>query len=146
MDCPKCLGRLQEVEVGEMENKSVMIDQCQLCGGIWFDKGELAKVLQLKVKFVETPEEFENDLKGSVLDRKVATCPRCKKEMFKISAPNDDRIKMDYCLDCDGAWLDPGELAVIQRGNIIERALRAVRNKFSGAFASRGNSYRPMGY
>ena len=38
--CPKCQGRL--VEIPFNPGKSVMVDICEGCGGIYVDKGELA--------------------------------------------------------------------------------------------------------
>lgn len=40
MKCPKCGGQLKEVKV-----KNVNIDQCQSCGGVYFDAGELALLI-----------------------------------------------------------------------------------------------------
>lgn len=40
MNCPRCAKAMTE-----LEKHGVMIDLCGECGGIWLDKGELAKVL-----------------------------------------------------------------------------------------------------
>lgn len=41
MKCPKCGGDLKEVQ-----QKDVLIDQCQSCGGVFFDPGELTVLLR----------------------------------------------------------------------------------------------------
>ena len=50
MKCPKCVGKLQEknIEVEEIREDGkdkkryyLTVDQCFVCGGVWFDKGEL---------------------------------------------------------------------------------------------------------
>ena len=41
MQCIKCDGELQRVTLGEVE-----VDKCVKCSGIWFDIGELDKVLE----------------------------------------------------------------------------------------------------
>ncbi len=42
MQCPVCDERLREVE-----RSGVMIDICPGCKGVWLDRGELEKLLQL---------------------------------------------------------------------------------------------------
>jgi Zn-finger nucleic acid-binding protein len=40
MNCPRCQNVMTE-----MERHAVLVDVCPNCGGIWLDKGELAKIL-----------------------------------------------------------------------------------------------------
>ncbi len=40
LECPKCEGKLHE---SDYEN--IKIDVCDTCGGVWFDAGELAQVI-----------------------------------------------------------------------------------------------------
>lgn len=41
LECPKCDGNLYESDYEE-----VKIDVCNKCGGVWFDAGELAQVVE----------------------------------------------------------------------------------------------------
>ena len=41
MQCVKCDGELQRVSLDEVE-----VDKCDKCSGIWFDIGELDKILE----------------------------------------------------------------------------------------------------
>ena len=43
--CPICLKRMEKVLVG-IDNK-ILIDKCKKNHGLWFDKGELEKVIKL---------------------------------------------------------------------------------------------------
>ena len=43
--CPKCGGKLSEREIG-----AVQIDECDNCGGIWLDKGELELIQDMDGK------------------------------------------------------------------------------------------------
>jgi len=45
MKCPKCGGQLKEMQLTEVKDKVVLIDQCQSCGGVYFDAGELAMLI-----------------------------------------------------------------------------------------------------
>lgn len=40
LQCPKCDGTLQETDY-----EDIKIDVCNKCGGVWFDAGELAQVV-----------------------------------------------------------------------------------------------------
>lgn len=43
--CPKCDGKLHETAYD-----SIKIDVCDKCGGVWFDAGELAQVVDKEEK------------------------------------------------------------------------------------------------
>jgi uncharacterized C2H2 Zn-finger protein len=45
MRCPKCGATLREVPY-----RSVKVDECPSCGGIWLDKGELEALVGSKAK------------------------------------------------------------------------------------------------
>ncbi len=142
LDCPKCLGLLTTKEVGELKNVPVVIDQCPVCQGIWFDKGELERILKNHVQFDdEMPEkDFHFEWKDDYLDLKRAKCPRCKKELERINAADDDRVVTDYCMDCGGTWLDGGELRELMRGGPIHRAIHYVFDKISEGIRDRRDS------
>lgn len=54
MVCPRC-----NEELNEVAKHGVIIDHCQGCGGIWLDKGEMAKIAsQLKQAEAALDEEF----------------------------------------------------------------------------------------
>ena len=39
MKCPRCDGKLNEMKIEE-----VAVDQCERCGGVWLDSGELEQL------------------------------------------------------------------------------------------------------
>ena len=96
MYCPKCkLGKLEEKTFGVLEDNEIKIDICFLCNGIWFDKDELKKTLQLENKPVETKGYIENnraDIKYDDLN-----CPRCSGKLFEQTSKRDARITIDIC-------------------------------------------------
>ena len=47
MDCPKCVGKLKEITVGK--KNAITVDQCFACGGLWFDKNELAEAINKEI-------------------------------------------------------------------------------------------------
>lgn len=113
MKCIKCEGALELVRVGDVE-----VDQCDTCHGIWFDSGELAKIVgakdveALRKRAVATRDA---DQKRKAADQKRATCPRCRGEgkLVQIASMTAD-IHIDTCAVCGGEWLDGGELAIVR--------------------------------
>lgn len=54
MICPRCKNELSEVV-----KHGVTIDNCTGCGGIWLDKGEMAKIIsQIKQAEFSLDDEF----------------------------------------------------------------------------------------
>jgi hypothetical protein len=43
MKCPKCGMNLVEIDY-----KSIKVDRCSFCEGIWLDSGELAQIIKLE--------------------------------------------------------------------------------------------------
>lgn len=113
MDCPKCIGKLGEVSIridnlAKAATDELNLDQCFVCGGVWFDAGELEKYLADKLTFVDSPSVGE-DLRKE-LDQKTGKCPRCGVAMSKQPAPKDSSVTIDCCPKCRGIWLDNTEV------------------------------------
>jgi Zn-finger nucleic acid-binding protein len=111
MNCVKCEGKLHQVEVDE-----VIVDQCDVCSGIWFDSGELSRVLGMKSAemLAGLAEPSRAD------DAKRAKCPRCRGEgkLVQVASMTRD-IHIDTCSVCGGQWLDGGELSILrQKGGL----------------------------
>jgi len=114
MNCPRCKTDLQKVVIPEL-NKSIEVDQCNNCKGIWFDYGELQSI----EKVVE-PVLFEFRKIPRKNDQLIAlNCPFCDlhPRMNKAEHPRDHKVVMDVCEHCNGIWLDGGELEAIQKEN-----------------------------
>ena len=94
-----------------------MVDHCESCGGVWFDKGELEQVDEiLEVSVVEIRK-----IPHSQMQQEPLTCPACQTStMDKIRNERDQHVVMDVCPNCKGIWLDAGELEAIQKENLIK--------------------------
>ena len=123
MNCPKCPDAKLETVALSVADRSVAgpggeknelrIDQCVVCGGIWFDAGELERYLDSKLEPLDSP--LIPDEIRSRLDSKPSSCPRCARALDKRPAPNNPRVSADRCGSCGGLWLDGGELAQVAR-------------------------------
>jgi Zn-finger nucleic acid-binding protein len=124
MKCVKCDGTLRRVELEDVE-----VDQCDACSGIWFDSGELQRILGKastdKLKTAATSSDTSDDTKR-------ARCPRCRGEgkLVQVASLTSD-IHVDTCAVCGGQWLDGGELDVL-RGDGPLRSVGAFFRKLFG--------------
>ena len=128
LHCPKCPGVLKEVAVD-----GIKVDICWICEGIWFDTGELEKVIQndtrnLKLDNLGRAEmdgiEFA-DIKGKINDR-PGPCPRCTDETQLQRQPYDPnpKLEIDVCPHGHGLWLDGGEVQLL-RNRTLANVLHA---------------------
>ena len=121
MNCVKCDGQLQTVTLGEIE-----VDKCDKCSGIWFDMGELGKVLE--AGDVESLKNQIDNNDGD--DAKKAKCPRCGGEgnMVQVTSLKNHDIHVDTCPVCYGQWLDGGEIDELTKESFIDK-IKSMFNK-----------------
>lgn len=120
MNCVKCEGKLVTVRIDD-----VSVDQCDRCGGIWFDAHELERVLRRGRGHLEALARRGTHRPGD--DARRGHCPRCGGDgyLVQIASPNA-AIHVDTCAICGGKWLDGGEIDVLGRvtaRNLVRRAL-----------------------
>lgn len=122
MKCVKCDGTLQRVELEDVE-----VDQCDACSGIWFDSGELQRILGKA-----STDRLKSAAKASKTeDAKRGRCPRCRGEgkLVQVASLKSD-LHIDTCSVCGGQWLDGGELELL-RG---DGPLRSIGDFFRKIF------------
>ena len=127
MDCPKCVGKLKQTAITDRtisespdskdKGKTVEleVDQCFVCKGVWFDRGEMKKYLSGKMTIVDSPA-----LGGKLdqeLDAKKGRCPRCNIQMQKMPAPKSRDMTIDVCGKCEGIWLDSTEIDRLEKAH-----------------------------
>ena len=104
MECPVDGNTLEKFEVD-----SVDVEKCPQCQGMWFSKGELSQA--------EEAEGVDEDWLGFDLwtdkeafkaEKSSRKCPVCSQEMATIVYGSTE-VKVDYCVEEHGIWLDHGE-------------------------------------
>ena len=99
MKCPKCGTTL----VKKSYKGIIEVECCPNCRGMWLDFEELDRLEDVA---------FDRDeYKGSLVHRNSPTrysCPRCESMLqeFQYRLYN---LKLDYCVNKHGFWLDEGE-------------------------------------
>ncbi|MBI4425161.1 MAG: zf-TFIIB domain-containing protein [Elusimicrobia bacterium] len=121
MNCPKCrAGKLQGITLKTKQGAALGLDQCSICGGVWFDRGELEGYLSGAVEVLDSPSLHPK--LAVELDHCEASCPRCAKPLAKSKAPQSPRIQGDACAACGGLWLDAGETGGIALAEKVNAA------------------------
>ncbi|MHA1575715.1 MAG: zf-TFIIB domain-containing protein [Alphaproteobacteria bacterium] len=116
MNCPVCNITLKQISCENQE-----IDLCQKCVGVWFDKGELLKVVNsLLDKNKVDPQTVMEAHSKEIIDSKsikqlTRNCPRCQVEMQMYNFFYDSNVFLDKCSRCDGIWADKGEMQAVSK-------------------------------
>lgn len=101
MKCPRC-----NVDLKPTEHGFVTLDICPDCKGAWFDKGELDR-LDDSV-WVDAEQEIE--MREAESGHDGLDCPSCDTVLQAISPVDAAELIIDRCPNCEGFWLDDGEL------------------------------------
>lgn len=154
MVCPKCGGKLQEVNL-----KGVMTDHCDGCDGVFLDKGEvelipharrvrgwMATIVELfgvegqsgedASSHRKDPQLIEQSRKKLDVERAAAAqrgrgkpfwmvCPKCGGKLQEVNAKG---VVADHCGSCHGVFLDKGEIELIPHARQLEGWEAAVRD------------------
>jgi Zn-finger nucleic acid-binding protein len=106
--CPKCETEMMRRNIGAVE-----IDECNKCGGVWFDNDELRHAKDatdsdlnwMDFEIWKHADQFK--AKPSMLK-----CPVCKTPTKTIQY-GTTHFEIDYCPNCRGTWLGKGEFEKI---------------------------------
>lgn len=128
LNCPNCNGQLKETYAEANYGRVLLLDQCEKCGGVWFDHWELYHLKEAEARRLDVINE------ASLLSSNPHTtgdglCPRCKLKLESFndpSFPKDSQIMRCKC--CNGLWLNRGELS--KYGNHKESFLSTQKRSF----------------
>ena len=123
MDCPKCAGELEE----KIE-ENLKVNVCFICEGIWFDAGELEKVLKADSRDFEFLGLDSEDLAGKEaadllekFDKKESKCPRCadSTKLVRKIYKGKHKVNVETCPKCNGIWLEGGEIQELRSRGLV---------------------------
>ncbi len=138
MDCPRCkldLSSTDPYRGADIQHRrtealqtikhaaGVEIEQCNGCGGVFLDEGELRKIQSAasKTKSNVTPPSpikrayargHERAKHGG--NPPTLMCPACNGEMAPRNWGFGSEVTIDTCLECFGVWLDYTELETLE--------------------------------
>ncbi len=121
MNCPVCNYQLKQLTVS-----NIQLDACDGgCGGIWFDRFELAKFDEPHEQTGEALLNLKRSPKVAVDEQARIKCPKCPDAILMRNFFSVKRqVKVDVCPSCAGTWIDVGELGTI-RSEFLTEAERA---------------------
>ncbi len=133
MLCPNDSTEMFPVKIESHYGQVIVLDQCQKCGGIWFDKLELtrarldqaAKIEQVNTALLVNPTQLNNSRLLCPHDRNILT--QFDDKYFPQG------IIVAKCPACEGFWLNRGEFARYQNARQIMKQPKEIvisENKF----------------
>lgn len=115
--CPRCETKLQTINLG-IDGK-FYIERCSRCLGIFFDPGELERVIETSVTNVIDVDHHK--LNALIDERQKSNhpvsyikCPVCRNLMNRKRYGSRSGVISDVCKE-HGVWLDGGELGTLLR-------------------------------
>lgn len=105
LDCPRDRTPLVERE-HEVPGFNVFADHCPKCEGVFLDRNELARLTGHKNINAQITEHLGIDV-GSTL-----VCPA---DGGLMDDEKFDAVTIDVCTQCQGVWLDKGELEALSK-------------------------------
>ncbi|HMY17475.1 MAG TPA: zf-TFIIB domain-containing protein [Polyangium sp.] len=138
MECPRCKLELASTDPyrgADAQHRraqalhtithaaGVEIDQCQGCGGVFLDEGELRKIQDAagRTKSSDITPSHIQRVYARGRDRAkygdnppTLTCPACSGEMAPRDWGYGSEVTIDTCLECLGVWLDYTELETLE--------------------------------
>jgi Zn-finger nucleic acid-binding protein len=113
-NCPSCQTSMREIMVFSHYDSPVFIEQCDSCGGLWFDSLE---IYYSKNGVADTLSEIDKEklTTKSALKDGALLCPNDKSALKQFEDANfPPGLHMDSCPICNGFWVNRAEFAKFQ--------------------------------
>ena len=105
-----------------------MFDRCTSCKGFWFDIGEAEKLKDAwKPEFIDIGDPEMGKEFNKIRD---INCPRCGKQMDKVSDPKQRHIQLEACPK-HGVFMDAGEFTDYKNETVMD-IFRGVMARIKG--------------
>jgi len=89
----------------------VTVDVCPACGGIWFEEGELRRVMHVDpVALTSLEDRVVPEIQAGEAGETERRCPDCGAVLHPYRYLYNSPIQLDACEQCSGMWVDDGEL------------------------------------
>ncbi|MHB8159209.1 MAG: zf-TFIIB domain-containing protein [Thermoleophilia bacterium] len=101
---------LRPVQAHSRQGAAVMLDQCDHCGGVWFDRFELFQVDEADAHSLDKVDKAS--LRFPRGSNEKPLCPHCREPLRVFSDPNiPANIQLLICDACEGFWVNHGDVA-----------------------------------
>ncbi|RZF83032.1 rhomboid family intramembrane serine protease [Pseudoalteromonas sp. CO325X] len=123
--CPHCVDEYLEVT----EYQGEEIDVCLECGGLWFEKNEVNRMLN-EVNDGPVGEKYEHNF-GEHVGISERDCPDCSTLMERYHLLEHYHSEIDVCRHCDGSWIEKEQLESVENSPQLKAALGELNQKVS---------------
>lgn len=107
--CPNGDGNLRPVTAPGRLGSAILLDQCDRCGGIWFDRFELYQIDEREAAGIDSLDT--SALRSPRGRQDHPLCPQCRSPLSVFRDANIPKnIQMLICDACGGFWLNHGAL------------------------------------
>ena len=105
---------MHQVQITANYGQPLFLDQCDTCGGIWFDESELYRARQGEAEKVDLIDTYILT-KSTPMVNPVHCCPKDGVQLKRFADPNFPAgIIIERCPACNGFWLNRGEFTRFQ--------------------------------
>jgi uncharacterized protein len=121
MECPKCCKPMETVEFGA----HIKVMRCTGCSGL-FCKWQTLQ--QLRDEWLaDTVLDKGSAVLGAKHNEKLdISCPECGTTMDRVKDQQQMHITLDSCANCDGVFLDAGELTDMKSLTLMDHVRRLL--------------------
>ncbi|EDN71496.1 Rhomboid-like protein [Beggiatoa sp. PS] len=124
LNCPHCHHHLLE----PVRHDNVELDACVHCGGLWFDRNELDKVVRTYDPDYPHEGPIVENL-GQKREKTQKQCPHCQEVLTTHQIKQGRELKIDVCHLCHGVWLEKGELDYAKLFYEIPEAVERIQKE-----------------
>ncbi len=115
MFCPNDMAEMHQVKIESHYGIPIFLDQCNKCGGIWFDRAELYRAKYGEADKVELLDS-QILVTPSVIKNSNLICPRDRHKLIRFTDKYFPQgIIIERCPVCEGVWLNRGEFTKYQK-------------------------------
>lgn len=123
--CPIC-----KIALTDKVYDRAAFSECSQCAGIWITQDNLKQLEYENVNDLVQIDLQNVPIKPANLPTNTLTCPKCSDEMEQFHFMVDTPIMLNRCSDCEGLWIDDGELT--QMAEAIQAAYQPPTTKELG--------------
>ena len=121
MQCP-----LHDREMRRFAIDTIEVDRCGICGGIWLDAGELARLVALDTEGKSAIKLLDRSDGDDEPGDHGPVCPRDGATLEWMQTDTRARFECGVCHTCGGVFLNSGELSTLTAMGLIEKLRRSL--------------------
>jgi Zn-finger nucleic acid-binding protein len=115
MICPNDKAEMHQVKVESHYGQPIILEQCNKCGGLWFDKFELHRTKLGEAEKIELLDSVSLRTPSNIQGFELI-CPKDQAKLARFTDPYFPKsIIVERCPVCDGFWLNRGEFTNYQK-------------------------------